>query len=247
GLECFLALDRGVHPEPQGNLLLDRLLGAHVRFVESQDPADAVQAMEELAEQLRAQGRTPYVIPRGGSVPVGATGYANFVPELLDQLEELGVQPSALYIATGSCGTHSGILAGLAATGHPFPLRGISVSRNRAQQEEKVQTLASATLDHLGIPIAVEPEHAQVDDRFVGKGYGYPTAGTMEAIEILARDEGIILDPVYTGKAMAGLIAHMREGTVQPGDTVVFLHTGGTPALFAYNHELVEALPMDVV
>ncbi len=247
GLECHLVLDRGVHPESQGNLLLDRLLGAQVHFVETQDPADAVAGMEALAADLHSRGHEPYVIPRGGSVPAGATGYANFVPELLEQLEDAGVTPSWLYVATGSTGTHSGILAGLTAMGNPFGVQGISVSRGRQQQEEKVLSLTNQTLRHLGLPGRASAEQARVDDRYVGPGYGHPTEQTMEALEVAALDEGIILDPVYTGKAMAGLIGHAREGIVGERDTVVFVHTGGSPALFAYHREMTDALPMERV
>lgn len=247
GLDCYLVLDRGVHPEPQGNLLLDQLLGAQVQFVETQDPEEAVQAMESLAEALRAQGRRPYVIPRGGSVPAGAVGYANFAGELQGQLGAMGIQATWLYVATGSTGTHSGILAGLTALGNPIPVQGISVSRPQAMQEAKVRALTDATLQHLGIPARVEPERVRVDDRYVGPGYGHPTRETMEAIEILALDEGIILDPVYTGKAMAGMLDHVRQGILSSGDTVVFVHTGGSPALFAYNHEMVMALDVERV
>lgn len=242
GLDCHLVLDRGVHPQSQGNLLLDRLLGANVHFVQTQDPAEAVAGMESLAEDLRSQGHQPYIIPRGGSVPAGATGYANFVPELLGQLEDAEITPSWLYIATGSTGTHSGILAGLTAMGNPFGLQGISVSRNQQQQEEKVLSLTNQTLQHLGLSVRAGAEHVRVDDRFVGPGYGHPTEQTMEALEVAALDEGIILDPVYTGKAMAGLIGHARDGILGAGDTVVFVHTGGQPALFAYNREVTEAL-----
>lgn len=114
-------------------------------------------------------------------------------------------------------------------------------------QEEKVRMLAAQTLQQLGVPANIDPEQVRVDDAYVGPGYGHPTAETMEAIEIVARDEGILLDPVYTGKAMAGLIDHARKGILRRGDTVVFLHSGGSPALFAYNHEMVIALETEGV
>jgi L-cysteate sulfo-lyase len=246
GMECRLVLNRGPHNDLQGNLLLDYLLGAQVEWVESDNPLDAVPVMETLAERLRSEGHTPYVIPRGGSVPVGATGYAAMVPELLTQLDALGVQPTHLYLATGSTGTHSGTMAGLVAASSDIRVQGISVSRPQDQQEAQVLELANQTLDHLGLSPEVRSEQVHVDDRFVGRGYGYPSDGTMEAIEILARDEATILDPVYTGKAMHGLIAHAREGHFGADDAVVFLHTGGAPALFAYHEEvrhLVEASP----
>ena len=238
GLGCRLVLNRGPHNDVQGNLLLDLLLDASVQWVESEDPAEAVPAMDALAEDLRAQGHRPYVIPRGGSIPQGATGYASMVVELLQQLQTLDVSPTALYLATGSTGTHSGTLAGLTAAGVPLPVQGISVSRPSSLQESKVQELSSATLRHLGFDTDVPPERVQVDDRFRGPGYGYPTEGTLEAITIAARDEAVILDPVYTGKAMAGLIGRAREGEFGPDAVVVFLHTGGSPALFAYGREM---------
>lgn len=242
GMECHLILDRGQHPELQGNLLLDRVLDARVQLIEDADPAAAAAEIDRLVERLRGQGRNPYVIPRGGSVPTGAIGYAAFVPELLSQLEAAGVSARYLYLPTGSTGTHSGVLAGLTATGHPLAVQGISVSRNSAQQTEKILALSNATLRYMEVPGTVTEEQINVDDRYRGPGYGHPTSETMEAIEIAAREEAIILDPVYTGKAMAGLIGHAREGRFTSQDTVVFLHTGGAPALFAYNQEVVDAL-----
>lgn len=250
GLRCSLILDRGVHPENQGNLLLDRLFGAEVTLIESDDPAVAADAMETKANELRGAGLQPYVIPRGGSVPAGATGYAAFVPELMAQLEERGITPTYLYLGTGSTGTHSGVLAGCIAGGWfqrtlrgiSFGLQGISVSRPQAQQVEKIHALCGATLNHLGMDADVDTGDIHVDDRYRGRGYGIPTVETMEAVTLAALDEGLVLDPVYTGKAMAGLIGHAREGRFHPSDTVVFLHTGGAPALFAYNQETVDAL-----
>jgi D-cysteine desulfhydrase family pyridoxal phosphate-dependent enzyme len=241
-LRCHLVLDRGVHPDPQGNLLLDSLLGAHVHLIESSDPMVAVSEMESLAEELRDQGHSPVVVPRGGSVPAGATGYAAFVAELLAQTEEKALQPSHLYLGTGSTGTHSGILAGLAAAGSSLSVQGVSVSRTKTEQVEKIFKLANQTLEYLGIDESVSEDRIRVDDRFRGPGYGLPTTETMEAISLAALDEGLILDPVYTGKAMAGLIGHARERRFSADDTVIFLHTGGSPALFAYHEEVVVGL-----
>lgn len=242
GLACHLVLDRGVHPEEQGNLLLDELLGAQVLLIESQDPEVAMAEMQRLASDLASTGRKPYVIPRGGSVPAGASGYAAFVPELLAQLADRDLDLSALYLATGSCGTHSGVMAGRGGAGATFRVQGVSVSRPEALQRAKIAELSAATLKHLRLDATVCPDDIAVDDRFRGPGYGIPTEGTMEAVEIAARDEGIILDPVYTGKAMAGLLAHAREGRFARDDTIVFLHTGGAPALFAYHRETANAV-----
>lgn len=242
GLDCYLVLDRGIHPEPQGNLLLDRLLGAHVSLIESADPAAALAEMDTLANRLRAEGRAPYVIPRGGSVPAGATGYAALIPELLRQLAETDIQPTYLYLGTGSTGTHSGTLAGMVSVGMPFTVQGISVSRPSDAQVAKVIDLTEATLQRLGLPSSFSAEEVRVDDRFRGPGYGQLTPETVEAIEVTALDEGVVLDPVYTGKAMAGLMGHAREGRFNATDVVIFLHTGGSPALFAYNAEMTERL-----
>jgi 1-aminocyclopropane-1-carboxylate deaminase/D-cysteine desulfhydrase-like pyridoxal-dependent ACC family enzyme len=164
------------------------------------------------------------------------------VPELLSQLEDAGVAARYLYLATGSAGTHSGVLAGLTAAGQSLAVQGISVGRDSAQQEEKVLALSNATLQYMEVPGRVSEEQINVDDRYRGPGYGHPTLETMEAVEIAAREEALILDPVYTGKAMAGLIGHAREGRFSSRDTVVFLHTGGAPALFAYSREVIDAL-----
>ena len=241
-LDCYLILDRSVHPESQGNLLLDAMLGARVILLDSDDRALAAAEMNVLAERLRGQGRTPYVIPRGGSVPAGAIGYAAFIPELLDQLYSLGADRAYIYLGTGSTGTHSGVLAGLAATGASLTVQGISVSRTRSEQIENIRNLTDATLKYLGLGMSLDKQQVHVDERYRGPGYGQPTKETMDAIEIAALDEGLILDPVYTGKAMAGLIGHAQEGRFQASDTVVFLHTGGAPALFAYHREMLEAL-----
>jgi len=198
--------------------------------------------MRLLSEKLQREGCKPYVIPRGGSVPVGATGYVAFVPELIKQLDEAGAQGATLYLGTGSTGTHSGVLAGLTACNAKLTVQGISVSRPADQQRRKVLELTNATLNFLGLTSHVTEADIQVDDRFRGPGYGIPTEATMEAIAIAAQDEGLILDPVYTGKTMAGLIGHVTDGRVREGETLVFVHTGGAPALFAYNRETAEAL-----
>lgn len=241
-LDCHLILDRGQHAEDQGNMLLDRLLGAHVRIIDSLDPAVAAAEMQVLADELARAGRRPYVIPRGGSVPAGATGYVAMVDEFRDQLSDFEHPITHIYLGTGSTGTHSGTIAGIVASQIDIVVQGISVSRPEELQREKVLSLSNATLAHLGLAAEVRAQEVLVDDRFRGPGYGVPTQGTMEAIEISARDEGMILDPVYTGKVMAGLIGHAREHRFESGSGVLFLHTGGAPALFAYCKEITAAL-----
>jgi D-cysteine desulfhydrase family pyridoxal phosphate-dependent enzyme len=242
GLDCFLILDHGVHPEEQGNLLLDHLFGAHVRLIESADLAVAVEEMQRLGDDLEQKGRRPYIIPRGGSVPVGATGYVSCMVELQQQLTDADVEATHLYVGTGSTGTHSGMIAGVTAMGWQVIVQGVSVSRSKAMQTEKILGLANATLSHLGLEASVKTDSVHVDDRFVGQGYGHPTPATMESITMAALDEALIFDPVYTGKAFSGLVGHAREGRLSHADIAVFLHTGGAPALFAYHGEAMSAL-----
>jgi L-cysteate sulfo-lyase len=237
GLACHLVLTRGLHPEPQGNLLLDRLLGATVHLMEESDPDAARRAMDCLADELRRDGHTPFIVPLGGSTPQGALGYAAMVDELLTQLEAAVIRATHLYAVSGSCGMQAGILAGLIAAESPIVVQGISVSHPREQLEPQARDLTVQTLQRLGLEETVPPEKVLIDDRYVGPDYGIPTPGMIEALEIVARDEGVILDPVYTGKAMAGLIDHARQGLVGADDTVVFLHSGGLPGLFAYAQE----------
>lgn len=236
GLDCYLVLDRGRHPD-NGNLLLDRMLGAKIELLDDPDPQLAANRMAELAETQKAEGRKPYVIPRGGSVPTGAVGYLNMVLELDEQLTALGVGPQIVYVPTGSCGTHSGMLAGRMAQGDSWTLQGISVSHPQAKQQAKIAGLAAQTLELIDLSDHIVETDVRVDDMYVGEGYGFPTPAMWEGLELLARLEGIIADPVYTGKALAGLIDHARRGIIARGETVIFVHTGGAPALFAYGEE----------
>ncbi len=238
GLECHLVLDRGRHPS-NGNLLLDRLFDAKITFVEDPDPGVAAERMLKLKDELTQAGRQTYLIPRGGSVPTGATGYANMVLELEQQLQDLNLEVDYLYLATGSCGTHSGVMAGHAAMSSTWKVQGVSVSRPASVQAEKVSELASETLRHLELDAKVLRTDINVNDQFVGQGYGVPTQAGIDAIKEVAAKEAILLDPVYSAKSMSALLSNTRTGVIPKGSTVVFLHTGGSPALFAYADELV--------
>lgn len=237
GLRCRLVLDRGRHPE-NGNLLLDRLFGAEIEVIEDPNPEVAAQRMQVVAGEMRQEGRKPFVIPRGGSIPHGAIGYLNMVLELESQLGPSNVRPEYVYVATGSCGTHSGIMAGRATVQGKWILQGISVSHPTNVKPGKIENVANETLSLLGLAIKVDKQEIRVDDRFVGEGYGSPTPQTWEAIQLLALLEGIVADPVYTGKALAGLVAHARAGLIPKQTKVIFVHTGGAPTLFAYESEI---------
>ncbi len=185
-----------------GNVFLDRLLGAEISRVAGGTDMDG--AMEELAGQLRSEGRRPYIIPGGGSNAIGALGYVNAALELVAQANDRGLRIDRLVHATGSAGTQAGLVAGLAAMNTAIPVLGIGVRAPKDIQEGKVFRLAEETAELIGAPAAVRREQVMANCDYVGEGYGIPRADTIEAIELFARHEGILLDPVYSGKGMAG-------------------------------------------
>lgn len=197
-------------------------------------------AMAEVADGVKRRGGTPYVIPGGGSNPVGALGYVNFAVELLAQATERGIVFDQLIHATGSSGTQAGLVVGLEGCAG-LPVLGITVRRTRESQEEQVLALVEATADFVGVKGAVPRGAIVANSDYVGGGYGVPTPGMLEAVRTLAREESILLDPVYSGKAMAGLIDLVRRGAYTPDQNILFLHTGGQPALFAYRGALDRA------
>lgn len=234
---CHILLeDRTGSKDPSynrnGNVFLDLLHGA---TVEKRPPGlDMNQEIEAAAERFRSEGRRVYTIPGGGSNPTGALGYANCALELLAQANERDLAIDHIVHATGSAGTQAGLLVGLKALNAGIPLLGIGVRAPKAKQEENVFRLAAATAEKLGCPGVVARADVVADCDYVGDGYGIPTPGAIEAIEMFARLEGILLDPVYTGKGAAGLIDLIRKGRFGKGERVVFLHTGGSAALFGY-------------
>ncbi|UKE83483.1 D-cysteine desulfhydrase [Pectobacterium colocasium] len=225
--------DYGEDYQRSGNVLLDHLLGGEI-IDHLPAGTDMQQAMETLAESLRKEGLKPYIIPGGGSSPVGALGYVACAEELLFQSSQQRLRIDHIVHATGSTGTQAGLVAGLAATHSHIPLLGISVRAPKAKQEENVYALAQRTWQLLGIPGELPRSAVQVNSDYVGKGYGIPTEGTLEALRLLAQLEGILLDPVYSGKGMAGLIDLIRQGHFRADENIVFIHTGGSAGLFGY-------------
>lgn len=242
GLKCRLILEERVpdsfRPDAAGNHLLYRLMGVE-RFRVVPAGTDLGAAMTEEVERLAVEGRKGYPIPGGGSNPLGALGYASCARELIGQAFAEGLPFDHLVVASGSGGTHAGLLAGLTSAGAALPVTGVSVRHPEAKQAPHIQALAQATLELAGAPHALPSDAVSVDDRWVGPGYSLPTEAMVEAVRMLARVEGILLDPVYTGKAMAGLIGQIREGRYGKDDKVLFLHTGGAPSLSAYGDDLV--------
>jgi L-cysteate sulfo-lyase len=215
-----------------GNVLLDRLHGATV----SSRPAGANMQteMETFANTLKAAGKKPYVIPGGGSNPLGALGYINAALELTYQMNEMGLKATHLVLATGSAGTHAGLIAGLKILNSPLKVIGFGVRAPKEKQEQMVYDLACKTAAMLGHEGVVQREDIFADCNYVGAGYGLPTEGMVEAVKMLAEMEGLLFDPVYTGKGLSGLIDWIRHGRFTKDDTVIFLHTGGSAALFGY-------------
>jgi L-cysteate sulfo-lyase len=237
GMECHLLLeDRTGSTEENynlnGNVLLDRLHGATV----SKRPggADMQAEMEQLADRLRQDGKKPYLIPGGGSNPVGALGYVNAALEIVYQATGMGLNIATVVHATGSAGTQAGLVTGLKALGGQIPVLGIGVRAPKEKQEESVFNLARRTADHIGLGDIIERSDVVANCDYVGPGYGLPTPGMVEAVALLARTEGILLDPVYSGKGMDGLIDLVRKGHFSKDSDIVFLHTGGSAALFGY-------------
>jgi L-cysteate sulfo-lyase len=237
GLECHILLeDRTGFQTPEytrnGNVLLDELHGASISRRASGTDMNA--EMGALAADLGAKGKKPYVIPGGGSNPVGALGYANCALELVYQANERGLKIDHVVHATGSAGTQAGFVAGMVAINAGIPVLGISVRAPKPKQEQAVFDLAQRTAEHLGVPGIVKREHIVANSDYVGPGYGLPTPGMAEAVKLVARMEGILLDPVYTGKGMDGFIDLIRKGHFAEDSDIVFLHTGGSAGLFAY-------------
>lgn len=241
GLRCHLVLTRGALDTEDflesGNVLLDRLVGATLHFVGAVPDKDA--ALAAVRDEVAAAGGKPYVVPLGGSSPLGSLGYVAAVEET-DRQVSLS-RFAAVVVTTGSAGTHAGLAAGLALLGGPTELVGVSCSASADVVGPKIAGLARGALDLLGRTDVATPV-IEVNDAHVGAGYGVVTAGGLEAIELCARLEGIYLDPVYTGKAMAGLVGMIRDGRFGRDDEVLFVHTGGSPALFAYRGELGAAV-----
>jgi len=237
GMKCHILLeDRTGMADSDynynGNVLLDQLFGATLKKLDAGTDMNA--AMEDLAAELKADGKKPYIIPGGGSNAIGALGYVNAALEILNQANNTGLKIDHVVHGTGSAGTQAGLVTGFAGSNSLIPVLGIGVRIPKDKQEENVFALAERTAEHLGIPGAVKREDVVANCDYVGKGYGFPAESTLEAIELFARCEGILLDPVYSGKGAAGLIDLIRKGHFKKDENIVFLHTGGAQALFGY-------------
>lgn len=236
GMRTELVLG-GVPGEPRplvGNLLLDSLLGANVTYVDTEPRWDFGDSIERVAEAVRQRGGHPYVVPLGASSAEGVAAYVCATLELQQQLAELDIEPQHLIVGVGSGGTYTGLLLGQMNLQAGYRVTGISVSRTREYLLDKIPEFAREAGSELQLSHLPRRQDVFVHDEYIGQSYGALTEGCSEAIRLVARTEGVILDPVYSGKAMAGLIGMIRTGLITGDETVVFVHTGGQPALFAY-------------
>jgi D-cysteine desulfhydrase family pyridoxal phosphate-dependent enzyme len=235
GLKSALVLRGAAPPDRTGNILLDDLVGAEI-FWAGTRPLDEVAA--EVAEELSARGQQPYVIPLGGSNPIGAVGYVAAMLEFVEQARASDLRFDAIVFATSSGGTQSGLALGAKLSGYTDRVLGISVDHRADQLVPLLVDLANATAQHVGAAISFGAQDFEVNDHYLGGGYAVMGEPEREAIRLCAQTEGLLVDPVYTGRAMAGLIDLIRAGEFKAGQNVLFWHTGGLPALFAYAGEL---------
>ncbi len=246
GMEIEVQLEHRVdrdRPEyyQSGNPFLVKLMGAKIHYYpegENEDGADL--AMIDRAAELEKEGRKVYVIPLSNvHSPYGALGYVDAAEELMEQLEAMQIDPTLFVVASGSASTHSGFLIGVRALGCMTPVHGVCVRRDAKSQRRRVATKIQSVIDVLGLDLQIAEEQIICDDSLLAPGYGLPNQATIDAIKKLARHEGILLDPTYTGKSFAALLALLKQGSFSENDHVVFLHTGGAPSIFGYP-ELVE-------
>ena len=237
GMTCLALLEHRIETNDRdylnsGNVLLDKLFGCEIEY--RPGGIDMNAEAEKKGAELRAAGEAVYVIPGGGSNKVGALGYVACAQELVQQADEMDLRIDRVVTATGSAGTHAGLVVGLEGVNAAIPVLGIGVRLPRDRQEANVFRLAEATADYVGVRGGIARSAVVANCDYVGEGYGIPTPGMAEAVQMLARQEGILLDPVYSGKAMAGMIDLIRRGEFRKDERVVFLHTGGAVGLFGY-------------
>lgn len=239
GLDVYLILGKvrgDIDLQPQGNLLLDLLAGANVKIVEGNNSAEQVRIREEITKDLQAKGHHPFLPQK--SIGLHVIAYANCILEMCEQLESIDLKPDYLYVASNGC-TQAGLVLGGKYLGVDFPIVGINPYDKIGGRDASIgiAEIASKAAKILDLDIQVKPSEVVSYSNYVGRGYGQVTEEGIEAIKLVAEKEGVFLDPVYTGKAMSGLIDHIRQGKVKAGEKVIFLHTGGFPSLFAYSNE----------
>ena len=243
GLDCHLVIEERIPGSYSkftgGNSFLYGLMGVKsVNIVPG--GSDMYGAMQKVANSLEAQGRKPHILPMAGSSAIGALGYVACAREIIQQLYEAGLEIDTIVCPSGSGGTQAGLLSGIVGSGSDIPVVGVATSRGEEAQRELVFKRCEETSDLLGLKNRPSMDDVVVKGNYIGVGYALPTKEMVDAVKLLARTEGILFDPVYTGKAMSGLIDMAQNGYFKPGQNVLFLHTGGTPVLYAYPADLFE-------
>ena len=242
GMDSILVLFKGQHPEVQGNHLLNKILGAEVRIVEG-NVADLytsiIDAMNELADELRKKGRNPYIIPAGATTPLGTIGWVAAAQEVSQQINQLGIGADYLFVPSGGGSIHVGLILGNKYNKIPLKVAGATIAFSKEECVRRFIKLGNDTAELIKWGVRITEDDLVIYDDYLGDGYGIPTKECIEAIRMVARTEGFFLDPVYTGKTMAGLIDLVRKGVFTSKDTVIFWHTGGNSALFAYHGEML--------
>jgi len=234
GFDCILVLNGERSEKPSGNLLLDNLLGAEIKMISDRAARDRI--LRETYDESHAQGRKPYLVPYGGSNSTGALGYAFAMKEVMEQ----NIDADWIVFGTSSGGTHAGLVLGQSLFGFKGKVLGISIDESEEWLKTTVSTLASSASERLGPRIEFAPAEVLANAHYNKAGYGVLTEAEREAIRLFARHEGLLLDPVYTGRAAAGMIDLIRKGVFKKEEAILFWHTGGQPALFAekYYQEL---------
>ncbi len=242
GLNCVLVMNASSDdPDIQGNLLLDHILGADTRVIT--DKTKRKETALHVAEELKEQGYVPYQIPGGGSNAIGAASYVAATYELMTQIIEQGASPSRLYTtSSASGGTHAGLALGAKLAGVPYAVHGVSIEGPADELKSIITPLANDTAEYLGLDIRLDESDVIIHDQYTGPAYGVATEECLQAIRMCARTEALLLDPVYTAKTMSGMIDHIRTGEIGSDETVVFLHTGGAPAVFADTDSIIPAM-----
>lgn len=238
GMDCAVVLSRDAYQAFQGNLLTVYLLGAQVHIVETSDHWDLEPAMQAVCQELQARGKRPYLIPVSGTTPYSCLGYVRCGLEIARQIAEEGISLDAVYAPFGTGGIFTALLLALRAQGITCPLIGISVNQKQPWCRQQVEHWWKELCQLLERDPAWVPEMFEIHDAFIGRAYGDPTEECLDAIMLMAQTEGILLDPVYSGKVLAGLLAHQAAGRWSSGQHILLLHSGGVPALFAYAGEL---------
>lgn len=239
GMKATLVLSGVLPDRVDGNLLLNYIFGARVVSAPAGEITNQ-SCLEAAADDLRSEGYNPYVINlMGGTAPLGSLAFVDCMLETYTQLEAAGIHEATIYVTSGSGGTHAGLALGASFVGMPIRVQGVSIMYPRKVLESRISSVVFESSRLLGLPVPDKPCSVTVDDKYSGGDYGVLTDAAKEAIEVTARTEGILLDPLYTGKTMSALIDHVRQGRLGTDDTVIFVHTGGTPALFAYGDWLM--------